>query len=70
MSVQDVKKVNICSVQNVISIYFIFLAGDLVFFPVLEKKRAVLAMYLNKHDCCVCTRLRAFLLTGDTKLHI
>lgn len=51
---------------------FIFFAGDLlVFFPqCLRKKRLALAMYLNKHDCCVCTRLQGFLLTGETKLYI
>lgn len=48
---------------------FIFFAGDLLVFPVLEKRQA-LAMYLNKHDCCVCTRLQGFLLTRETKLYI
>lgn len=52
---------------------FIFFADDLLVFPVLEKKkkkRPDPAMYLNKHDCCVCTRLQGVLLTGETKLYI
>lgn len=35
---------------------FIFCGGDLLVFPVLGKKRA--AVYLNEHDCCVCTHLQ------------
>lgn len=49
---------------------FIFFAGDLLFFSGAWEKRPALAMYLNKHDCCVCTRLQGFLLTGETKLYI
>lgn len=68
--VQYVKEVNICSVQSVISIYLFSLLVNYCFFPVLEERRPALAMYLNQHDCCVCTRLQGVLLTGETKLYI
>lgn len=50
---------------------FIFFAGDLQFFfswCFREKKGAASAMYLNKHDCCVCTRLQGVLLTGENEV--
>lgn len=51
---------------------FIFFAGDLVFFfsSFACEERPAQAMYLNKHDCCVCTPLQGFLLTRGTKLYI
>lgn len=67
--VQYVKEVNVCSVQSVISIYLFSLLVIYWFFRCLRKRQA-LAMYLNKHDCCVCTRLQGFLLTRETKLYI
>lgn len=68
--VQYVKEVNICSVQNVISIYLFSLLVIYWCFRCLRKKRPASAMYLNKHDCCVCTHLQGFLVTGETKLYI
>lgn len=68
--VQYVKEVSIHSVQNVISIYLFSLLVNYYFFRRLRKKMIALTMYLNKHDCCICSRLQGVLLTRETKLYI
>lgn len=69
--VQYVKEVSIHSVQNVISIYLFSLLVNYYFFSqCFRKKMMALAIYLNKHDCCICSRLRGVLLTRETKLYI
>lgn len=57
--------------QSVISIYLFSLLVIYSFFfswCFREKKGAASAMYLNKHDCCVCTRLQGVLLTGENEV--
>lgn len=71
--VQYVKEANVCSVQNVISIYiFYFILWWFTVFPPprASKERPALAMYLNKHDCCVCTPPRLFTHQGNQIIHL